>query len=279
MASPRRLRRVLLGLAVVLSALIAMTIWAIPEPPSPPAVPDPNGYDLLVRAGRLIDPAATPNGGDIGAADPEMLRGWVDDHRRALDLADRGLVLPSGVPLQFDYLEPSFDDLGPIRMLGRLMHAEVRALQAEGRSAEAADRAMSLVRLGPHATRNGLLLHRMLGVALERIGLDALAALIDDLEPEARAALARSLRDLDADTPPASETIALEADWARVAPPRYVRFSYAFVPGVRGQLNALKAPAEASCIKALRDLSNRRNEVADALDADLTEVRPGEEND
>ena len=278
MASPRR-RRILLGLAVVLSALIAMAIWAIPEPPTPPAVPDPNGYDRLVRAGGLIDPAAAPNGGDIGAADPNMLRGWVDDHRRALDLADRGLALPSGVPLQFDYREPSFDDLGPIRMLGRLMHAEVRALQAEGRSAEAADRAMSLVRFGPHVSRNGLLLHRMVGVALERNGLDALAALIDDLGPEARAALARTLRDIGAAAIPASETIALEADWARVAPPRNVRFAYTFAPGVRKTLNALKAPAEAQCAKALRDLSIRRNELADLLDADLTGTRPGEEDD
>lgn len=265
----RRRRRVLAALSVLgLVALLVFLIFlrSLPGPPEfrPPPVPSPNGYDVLVRAAGMIE-GPGPDRGGIADADLDALRVWVADNREALDLSDDALDLPSGVPLTYTQadLQASMADLGPLRTLGRLMLADARVDLADGRAGDASKRSIDAIRFARQATRNGLLLHALTGVAIEEgVGLEGLRLGLGQLDESQCREAARGLMKLDGSSPSLQEVLALEAGWGEASMPRSLRFSRALIPGVRGQLRALARPAHDSTRTALDRVAARRRLLA-----------------
>ncbi|QDV32963.1 hypothetical protein [Tautonia plasticadhaerens] len=287
----RRIRWALAALSVVGLVAILILSRSRPGPPAfrPPPIPSPNGHDALVRASRMIE-GLGPDGGNILDADIDPLRVWVADNREALDLADHALDLPSGVPLTYTQadLQASMEDLGPLRTLGRLMLADARVALAEGRAGDASRRSIDAIRFARKATRNGLLLHALTGVAIEEgVGLEGLRLGLEQLDEAQCREAARDLLELDRSSPPIEEVLALEAGWSEASMPRNIRFSRALIPGVRSQLRALARPAQDSIRTALDRVAARRRLLAielairgyrlrdDALPDRLDDLVPG----
>lgn len=250
---PRRLTRwIIAAIGIVGMGVLLFAFSRRPAPFTPPPVPDPNGYESLIRAGRIIE-GSPPNEGNIDEADPEELRAWVLANREALELADEGLELPSGVPLNFTRADVEMQDLGALRMLARLMLAEAIVAQEEGRIDEAADRSLAILRLSRNGTRNGLLIHVLVGFAIERTGIESLRILRDELDEGQSREFARAVMTFEDERPDIEEAIALETAWGLETAPRGLRIARTFVPGVRGKLDGLLIPAlESARISSLR---------------------------
>lgn len=91
----RRSRRGCLAAIVLAGAVfLAAVVWvAVPRPFRGEPLPNPNGYDDLVAAGRSITgDMPMPANGDYSRADPEALRTLVERNRKALIEARVGLA-------------------------------------------------------------------------------------------------------------------------------------------------------------------------------------------
>ncbi|WP_152052957.1 hypothetical protein [Tautonia marina] len=264
---PRRwMRWVFAGFFVVVVAFasIVMALVRGSGPPAPPPIPDPNGYDLLVDAGLMIE-GTPPNEGQIDEADPDALRVWVLANQKALELADEGLELPSGVPLSFTQDDADMRDLGALRMLARLMLAEAIVAQEEGRIDAAADRCLAILRLSRNGTRNGLLIHVLVGFAIEGTGRERLQLLRDGLDEDQCRAIARAVMAFENQRADIEETIALETAWGLETAPRGLKLARTFIPGVRGKLDGLLIPA----LESARNASLRASTLTRLLAIDL----------
>lgn len=265
--SNRRFRRLVAALAILGAlAILSAAILLRPKPFRLPPVPDPNGYDLLVRAGRMIGPP--PNEGDILAADPAELREWVDEHRDALNLASDGLALPSAVPLsgsEFDS-QRSIGDSGPLRLLALLILADAVASHDQGDLPTAVRRAIDGLHLGRDSGSGGLIMHRMTGAAIERAaGFESIRRIREDLDESQCRLLIDALLELDASVPDPDETIALDLAVGRASLPTAVNFSRTLIPGVEAKLQALAAPAYSSFLTMVESSSAERRLLATDL--------------
>ncbi|RUL88056.1 hypothetical protein [Tautonia sociabilis] len=260
----RRRRRWLLAawLPLAILAGIPLLVWCSTPRFRPSPVPEPNGYDALLRAARSIQ-GPIPNQGEIGSASLEELRSWVEANLGALRDADEALDLPSGVPLSFS---PSDDetilaDTGAFRMLGRLMLADAIVAHQDGRVADSALRSIASIRLARQSSRNGTSMHWLTGMAIEDgCGLEGIRRIRDDLDPDLRRELLRRLREFEADRPDVEEVIARDRAWGEARLSRRTRVVLRVVPSVRRTMQALAVPA----YDAMRD-ADRRNAASRRL--------------
>src|SRR4051794_28986466 len=108
-----------LGL-LILIGLAGSIAWLVSPPRfSGPPVPNPNGYDTLLAAGKLVK-GAPPAQGVAHKATDEELRAFVASNGKALAAAKVGFSQESGVPLgRMASIEAPLEALGPVRQLGR----------------------------------------------------------------------------------------------------------------------------------------------------------------
>lgn len=178
--------------AVVFIVLIAF-ITAKPE--TPYALPNPNGYDDLVKAG-----AAVANGaGEYQNLSLEELRFFVASHSEALALARTGLSRTCAVPVSLvldDFSQMSYMLMGQKR-LAQLLVAEGRLAELEDRPAEAARSYLDAVRLGQEISRGGFVINRLVGIACSAIGMAPLGRLAPKLDCEPLKPIAAELETID----------------------------------------------------------------------------------
>ncbi|MFO0890336.1 MAG: hypothetical protein U0790_14485 [Isosphaeraceae bacterium] len=181
---------------------------------SPPPLPNPNGYDLLVGAAESIV-GEIPRNGCYEEADASELATWVEPNRKVLRHVREALELESRVPMTFllEQLDRALRQLNALRRLARLLDAAARYAWLEGRPGEAVDRYLDLVRLGPSSSRGGLHVQQSGGCAFERIGLAGLGRIKDALDAGACRVLTAALEALDAAQEPVSEILAREHRW------------------------------------------------------------------
>ena len=203
LAPPRSRRRWLMALGIG-GVLIAVPIaWlAALGAGLDEAIPNPNGYDDLVAAGREI-------AGDFVKADPkvagndELLRAIVAENANALARARVGLGRASAVPLADDgSLQDHIDDFNAVRKVGRLLACEAALAEREGRKGEAASGCVDLIRLGRAASSGGLVIDRIAEGAIQNPGVEGLARLAATLPADEARRLAREVERLDRDREP-----------------------------------------------------------------------------
>src|ERR1017187_8644036 len=93
------------------------------EPPAPLApLPNPNGYDVLVKAGKMLPDVA----GDYDKTNQEQLQKAVSANVAAVSLARSGLSNQCRVPIQYSesYISNHLDDLSRLKRLARAFAAE-----------------------------------------------------------------------------------------------------------------------------------------------------------
>lgn len=212
-------RRLLLRLGVVVTALGAVAwmvaVWLmIPAAPTMPTLPVPNGYDDVLQAGREAhDAGARVTRLDVMKAGEATLRPLVEASREALTIARQGLDRPFQVPVVYeinDMMGRQMAELGEIRLLARILFAEGLLADLQGRTDDATRSYLDLMRLGDAMSRRVPLIHYLVGLAFEDLGIRGLRVLRTHLDADQCRRLIGVLQDQDRDRQPVAEAIRCE---------------------------------------------------------------------
>ncbi len=189
-----------------------LLFWtAEPLPPVAP-LPNPNGYEDLVKAGRVIKSMA-----GYDQTNEQQLAELVATNAEALRLLRAGLSNQCRVPLQFseNYMTRHLNDLTSFKRLAQILAAEGRLAGMEGRPADAAKSYLDAFRLGTESARGGILIDELVGIAIEAIGIQCLQKLVDQLDAKSCREAAATLETLDARGQSWKEVMQQERDWSR----------------------------------------------------------------
>jgi hypothetical protein len=230
-----------LGLFVLIGLAGAMA-WLLrsPEFVGPP-VPNPNGYDTLLAAARLVSGVPPAQGVADKATDGE-LRAFVAANEKALAQAQEGVSQESVVPLgRMQSFEDHLEGTGPLRQLGRVLTCQAVLARREGRTSEALQANLGLLRLAHAASHGGLLVDQLTGAAIQRPAIQELGGpLLPKLSSaEARRAIAE-LEQLGRDREPVKKVADRDLDFALSRQGLSMRVAYMLN---RKTLGGLRAPA------------------------------------
>lgn len=192
------LRRKLL-LVFVAAPLVATGVilgWIILRTPSRTPLPNPNGYDDFMNAAEAL-------AGDLSTATGlahDELQGLISSNAESLRLVRLGLTrqcsFPTEVALTNFVLVVT--NLGKSRSLAQLLRAEGRLAEMENRSFDAARCYIDAMRLGNEISRGGVVINRLIGIAVETIGATPLSKLLPQITSGDSASLLHQLEELDA---------------------------------------------------------------------------------
>jgi hypothetical protein len=212
--------------------LIAIFILALPfvlflgflffmeTEPLPPiaSLPNPNGYDDLVKAGKMV----TADVGDHDKIDEAQLGELVATNAEALQLLRAGLSNQCRVPAQqFSQtnMENHLNELAGFKRLAQAFVAEGRLAEMENRPGDAAKSYLDTIRLGNKSDCGGILIDQLVSIAIEAMGVAHLQKLVDQLDAKSCREAAATLETLDAQGQSWQQAVQQERDWSRRAYP------------------------------------------------------------
>jgi hypothetical protein len=196
-------------LAVVAANLAIVAVVFLPALSSKPTpLPNPNGYDDFVKAGRLLDYQTL----DYTTLDRQGLMHLISDNEATLKLLRSGLSHESRVPDNYskDYITGVMTILPSFKQCVFVLCAEGKLAQLEGRTNDAAKIYLDAIRFGQESSRGGVLINRLVGIACENLGLRVLQPLSQSLDARQCADVARTLEGIDAKEEPIAEMFAHE---------------------------------------------------------------------
>ncbi len=202
---------------VSLSVVFGLWLVLRPSPANPPAapLPSPNGYDELLRAGRLSQ------GGSPGSqsTDGQALRAHVEKNAMAITLAHRALIRQFRVPTQFshEWMTNHLEDSALLKQLTHALVAEGRLTELEGRPGEAAKSYLAAVRLGQEGFRGGIMIDTLNSLSCQALGLAPLQRLVAQLNAKECRELIDALERLHATRETYREVMRRQNVWMRRA--------------------------------------------------------------
>jgi hypothetical protein len=208
-------RRFLFALAAVTFLLVVgtMLVWSIGRKAAPTALPTPNGYDDLLRAGHYV----TGRIDDAPDLHHDGLHALVATNAEALRLLRVGLSHRCAVPTeaQIANFANVSRDLISLKSLARVLSAEGRLGEMENRPADAARSYVDAIRLGSEMSHGGLMMNRLVGIACEGVGSIPLVKLLPKLNCEQVRPLIADLERVDDNTVPWKEVLQNENRFVR----------------------------------------------------------------
>ena len=231
-----------LGLIVLASASLNLAMGLLPatgQVPTPSAsgIPSANGYDDLLAAAYQLRKTLDPTR-DLTKAPDEEVREALEANREALAKAREALGRDCFVPLQYEpaQIQLALDRASALRGLARLMMAEWRLAESEGRRPDAVRFSTDLIRLGQATGRGGLLVESLTGLAIETLGLDALARIMPGMTEAELAESLRSLVNLERTAEPFPAIAEREREFAHEAHGVQMRLALAVSPQMKKML-------------------------------------------
>lgn len=176
-------------------------------------MPQPNGYDDILRAAKLA--AETTH--HYRTMPEAELRQLVMTNTAALKELRIGLARECRVPVENsrDYIDRHIPDLSGIKRLAMALAAEGLLAELDGRTNDAVRSYMDAIQLGQKSTRGGLLIHGLVGFACESIGSAGVASIVSSLDAEQCRAFSKELELLNAQREPPEAVLRNERTWAR----------------------------------------------------------------
>jgi hypothetical protein len=184
-----------------------------PLPPIQP-LPNPNGYDDLVKAGKMVVVNTAVNTTFYDKMGDAQLQEVVSADAEALALARTGLSNECRVPTQA-YNENHLSDLTNVKRLAQAFVAEGKLAEMENRPNDAAKSYLDAIHLGNQSVRGGALIDQLVGIAIESIGTSHLTNLVDQLNAKSCRETAATLETLDSQRQTWDEVMQQEHDWSR----------------------------------------------------------------
>jgi len=212
----RKTRNRLITLLILASPFLfflgLLFFWtAEPLPPIPP-LPNPNGYDDLVKAGRAINSMA-----GYDQTNELQLAGLVATNAEALRLLQADLSNQCQVPLQFseNYMANHLNDLAGFKRLSQVLAAEGRLAEMEGRPKDSARSYLDAIHLGTQVAHGGVIIDQLVGTAIEAIGVAGLQKVMDEQDTSSCRDTAATLETLDAQSQSWKAVMQQERAWSR----------------------------------------------------------------
>jgi len=204
-------RRVWMPCAFVTALVLVYALWPEPKVDPAPPLPSPNGYDDFVKAGKLLDPITS----DYSKMPPEELRAYVGTNQEPLRLISLGLTRECRKPIEYSkvYYQQHGKELSDIKRLTKLISAEGRLAEAEGRHGDAARSHLDNLSLGQLSSNGGLIIEKFVGLAVETIGIFGIERVADRLTSSEAREIIEGLQASDTRSTAPDEFIARERLW------------------------------------------------------------------
>ncbi len=187
-------------------------LWPAPPIVTGPPLPSPNGYDDFVKAGTMLANLSY----DYSKMTKEELKACLTD-QEPLRLVRLGLTRECQVPTEdsADYIRRHITDLSCIKSVARLISAEGRLAEMEGRFADAARSHLENVRYGQVSANGGLIIDKLVGIAVENIGTEGIERIGNKLDARQLREAIFLLEEAESRSTPASVHIARDHQWSR----------------------------------------------------------------
>jgi hypothetical protein len=186
---------VILILAVPTAIFIGSIFYSGFSVLSLPPMPNPNGYDDLMAAAKML----APDVGTYSTSNLDEIQSVVSIDAPALELARAGLQKKCRVPLDYNPAGTAFTvRLMAMKYLARGFAAEGDLAEIQGHPEQAVKSYWDMIRLANEASRGGALIDELVGIAIEREGTDELRKLRPQLDAETCRETAAALESLDA---------------------------------------------------------------------------------
>jgi hypothetical protein len=195
----------------VVGGLVAFLVLR-PLPPLP-HLPNPNGYDDLLNAAKLV----STNTAGYAKMSVYQLRPLVVGNAGALSLARDGMDKGCGVPVQYSQSgqQNVAGNYTKLRRLGEAFAAEGRLAELDKRTGAAVDSYVDLMRLGAATEHGGILIDAMVGMQIESLGTTGLQKFVNQADAKTCRETAAALEALDAVRPSWQDVLQQEDNWIR----------------------------------------------------------------
>ena len=205
------------------AAVFCRLVYRVPIPPSP-ELPDPNGYDDLVRAGKmainsfdeLILARKVTYKYDVETATEAELRAVTTRYTEALAAARLGLDRRCQIPMvygDFNMLPRRMEDRTPLRVLQSAFREEGELAEREDRTADAARSYLDIIRLGYSVSRGGLETDSLLGRVIRNSGVESLREICARLTSSQCTEFARTVDQFEKHVEAIEDVLARERAW------------------------------------------------------------------
>ncbi|HEY5296554.1 MAG TPA: hypothetical protein VIK59_01365 [Verrucomicrobiae bacterium] len=183
-----------------------------PTPPLNQSLPNPNGYDDFVEAGKMV----ASDTGNFDEMNEQQLQSLSDENSNALQMARAGFQKQSRVPIQFSevYITSHLNDLANLKRLAQAFAAAGKLNEMENRPGDAAKSYLDVIHLGNESSRGGTLIDELVGIAIESIGRDGLQRISNQLDAKSCRESAVALENLDSQRQTLNEVMQQENDWS-----------------------------------------------------------------
>ena len=178
-------------------------------------LPDPNGYDLLVRAAESIQRGGEGSPDTIEKLSPEedlkQQRSFTAKNARSLDLVQQGLQLPVMVPPARGLYAPE-PPYAKLRSLMRLMTQRNRVYASDEQWNEAVNGALDIVQMGTELQNGGNTIGSLVATAIQSYGYKDVPQWVNKCDAQTASNAAKRMETLEkrmADSP----SVTPEAKW------------------------------------------------------------------
>jgi hypothetical protein len=217
-------KRVAIIFVVALPFIISFVFLIATKPTAPvldTPLPNPNGYDKLVAAGKLLQ--GQP---DFYETMTETeLATLIASNVEALALVRSAFTNECRVPVKYSFSYDKTKDLDAFRRLAQTMTAEGRLAELRNRPADAARAYLDVIHFGIESGKGGFLVQALIGIAIERTPENHLTNLIASLDAESSRRTAAALELLDS----------RREDWEDVMD-REIMFDRRALPGLKARI-------------------------------------------
>jgi len=207
---PRKTLRI--TAALMLLGLMVYGAIQLSRPALPVPLPNPNGYDDFVQAAQF----AVGNGGDLSLSQGD-LRELIVKNAEALRLVRQGLTRSCRVRVDFTAanFSPHMSDLAGMKRLVWLLVAEGRLAEMGHRTNDAIRIYLESIRFGQEASRGGLVIDRLVGIACQATGVEPLKRIVHSLHTSECHEAMRTLEKIQGSEESVEEIMHHEKEWSR----------------------------------------------------------------
>ena len=193
--------------------LLGLLIFWDAEPLPPlPTMPNPNGYNDLVKAGKMVS-------NDFANYDElslPKLRELTGKNAEALQIARTGLQQTCRVTIDYSPdLGTHFNELPAIKHLALAFAAEGKLAEMENRTNDAIGAYLDLGHLANQSSHGGILTDQLVSLAIEAIEVKHLQQLIDRLDAKSCREIAAALETLDSQGQTWRQVMQQERNWSQ----------------------------------------------------------------